>query len=96
MDIVSLLIQLASGIAGGNIAGSAMKSLSLGALGNSVAGLVGGSLGAAILTSALGPSHVAAMANLDPGAIVSQIAGGGVGGGVMMVIVGLLKQIFAR
>lgn len=96
MDVVSLLIQLASGIAGGNVAGSAMKNLSLGTLGNSLAGLVGGSLGSAILTSALGPSHLAAMANLDPGAIVSQIAGGGVGGGVMMVLVGLLKQVFGR
>lgn len=96
MDVVSLLIQFVSGITGGNVAGSVLKNLSLGMLGNSLAGLVGGSLGTAILTSALGPAHVIAMANLDAGAIVSQIAGGGVGGGVLMVIVGLLKQVFSR
>ncbi|MFM9938458.1 MAG: hypothetical protein ACKVP7_03050 [Hyphomicrobiaceae bacterium] len=96
MDIVSLLIQLVSGVAGGNVAGSLLKNLSLGSLGNSVAGLVGGSLGGAILNSSLGPSHVAALSNLDPGAIISQIAGGGVGGGVLMAIVGVLRQVFAK
>jgi hypothetical protein len=33
---------------------------------------------------------------LDIGAIVQQVAGGGVGGAVLMAIVGLLKKQFAR
>lgn len=94
MDL-SLIIQLISGIAGGNIAGSLLKSSSLGTLGNSLAGLVGGGLGGTILSSVLGISKTAAASGLDIGTIVSQIAGGGVGGGVLMIIVGMLKKAFA-
>ena len=42
MDIVSLVVQLVSGAIGGNLAGSLLKNLSLGALGNSLAGAIGG------------------------------------------------------
>lgn len=96
MDFVALLVQVASGALGGNIAGSLLKVLSLGATGNTVAGMVGGLLGSAILNSAIGLGHSTALASLDPGAIVSQIAGGGVGGGVMMVLVGIVRQVFTR
>ena len=40
--IIGLIIQLISGAVGGNIAGSAMKQYSLGTIGNSIAGLIGG------------------------------------------------------
>ena len=96
MDILSLIIQLASGAVGGNFAGSVMKNLSLGALGNTLAGLIGGGLGAQILESALGSAKLATDAGIDPGQIISQIAGGGVGGGVLMMLMGLLKQNFAK
>ena len=96
MDIVTLLIQLISGALGGNIAGSLFKNMSLGSLGNSLAGLVGGGRGGAILNRALGLGKTSVDAGLDPGAIISQIAGGGVGGGILMVVVGLLRQVFAR
>ncbi len=45
MDITSLLIEAVSGAVGGNVAGAAMKENSLGAVGNSIAGIVGGGLG---------------------------------------------------
>ena len=45
MDIVTLLVQLISGALGGNVAGSLLKNLSLGTVGNSLAGIVGGGLG---------------------------------------------------
>jgi uncharacterized membrane protein YeaQ/YmgE (transglycosylase-associated protein family) len=51
--VIGWIISLISGIIGGNIAGSAMKEQSLGTLGNSIAGLVGGGLGGQLL-SALG------------------------------------------
>ncbi len=38
MDIVSLIIQLISGAAGGNAAGALLKKLSLGPVGNSIVG----------------------------------------------------------
>ena len=41
MDILSLIIQLLSGAAGGNIVGSVMKNQSLGTVGNSIAGIIG-------------------------------------------------------
>ena len=54
MNIISLIIQLISGAVGGNIAGAAMKESSLGTLGNSIAGIVGGGLGGTLLQTVLG------------------------------------------
>src|SRR5262245_27862884 len=49
MDITTLLIQLVSGAVGGNAAGAAMKKFSLGTVGNSIVGILGGGLGGQIL-----------------------------------------------
>ena len=95
MDL-ALIIQLISGVVGGNVAGAALKEKSLGMLGNSLAGLVGGGLGGQILQALLGVGAAAGGSGLDLGAIVSQVAGGGVGGAVLMAIVGMLKQNFAK
>ena len=43
--IVDLIIQLIAGGVGGNIAGSALKQYDLGAIGNTIAGVVGGGVG---------------------------------------------------
>jgi len=51
--VIGWIISLLSGIIGGNMAGSAMKEQSLGTLGNSIAGLVGGGLGGQLLSSTL-------------------------------------------
>src|SRR6266581_3332338 len=45
MDITSLRIEAVSGAIGGNVAGAAMKENSLGTVGNSIAGILGGGLG---------------------------------------------------
>lgn len=95
MDLTSLLIQLASGALGGNLAGSVLKSLSLGLLGNSLAGLVGGGLGGQIIGGLLGISTGVPGA-LDIGSIIGQVASGGVGGGIVMAIVGLLRNMLAK
>ena len=50
MDFTSLIIQLVSGALGGNIAGALFKNLSLGTTGNSIAGIIGGPLGAMLLS----------------------------------------------
>jgi uncharacterized membrane protein YeaQ/YmgE (transglycosylase-associated protein family) len=52
MNLVSLIIEAVSGAVGGNLAGAAMKENSLGTLGNSIAGIVGGGLGGVLLQSA--------------------------------------------
>lgn len=95
MDPVTLLVQLASGALGGNVAGGLLKNLSLGTLGNSLAGIVGGGLGGTILQSALNLPALGGGA-LDPMTILSQLASGGVGGGVLMAVVGLLRSMLAR
>lgn len=94
MDL-GLLIQLISGIAGGNVAGSLLKEKSLGLPGNSLAGLVGGGLGGQILTTLLGLG-AADGAGLNVGSAVAQVAGGGIGGALLTTIVGMLKRTFAK
>ena len=95
MDIVTLIVQLVSGALGGNVAGSLLKNLSLGTLGNSLAGIVGGGLGGQILGSLL---HLPAVGGgaLDPMAILGQLLTGGVGGGALMAIVGALRSAMAK
>ena len=64
-------------------------------IGNSIAGVIGGGVGAQIIGGLVGGgtgTDLAGAGGLDIGAIVGQIASGGVGGGVLMVIVGLIKQ----
>ncbi len=94
MDATSLVIQLVSGAVGGNAAGAAMKKLSLGTVGNSIVGILGGGLGGQILGAlGMGGGGDGAM---DAGSIVSSIAGGGVGGAVLLAIIGAIKGAMGR
>lgn len=96
MDLLPLIIQLLSGAAGGNIAGAILKNISLGTLGNSIAGIVGGGLGAKILT-ALGILAAAKSGgSLDIGSILGNVLGGGAGGGALMAIIGVIRSMMAK
>jgi len=93
-SLLPLVIQLLSGAAGGNIIGKLLPKLNLGTLGNSISGILGGGLGGYLLNMLgvdAGPSGA-----LDIGSIVGSVASGGVGGGVVMFIVGLIKKALAR
>lgn len=90
-----LIISLISGAAGGNIVGKLLKNLDLGPLGNSIAGIIGGGLGSQII-AAMGAGGADAAAGMDIGSIISSVASGGVGGGVVMAIVGVLKKMMAK
>jgi len=92
-NLLPLIVQLISGAVGGNVAGSLMKNLSLGTLGNSIIGIVGGGLGGQLL-SMLGIA--ASGGGMDIGSIVGSIAGGGVGGGVLLAIIGVIKKAIAK
>jgi uncharacterized membrane protein YeaQ/YmgE (transglycosylase-associated protein family) len=94
MDL-ALIIQLVSGAVGGNVAGGLLKNVSLGTLGNSLIGILGGGLGGQLLNM-LGVGGAEAAGSVDIASIVSQVAGGGVGGGVLLVIVGLIKNALAK
>jgi uncharacterized membrane protein YeaQ/YmgE (transglycosylase-associated protein family) len=94
MDVTSLLVQLVSGAVGGNVAGAAMKKLSLGTLGNSIVGILGGGIGGQILgMMGMGAGGDGAM---DAGSILSSVAGGGVGGAVLLAIIGAIKSAMAK
>ena len=95
MNIISLIIEIISGAIGGNVAGAAMKESSLGTLGNSIAGIVGGGLGGTILQSITG-NVAAGGGSLDLSTILSNVAGGGVGGAILMAVIGLIKNQMAK
>jgi uncharacterized membrane protein YeaQ/YmgE (transglycosylase-associated protein family) len=94
MDITSLIIEAVSGAVGGNVAGAAMKEKSLGAIGNSIAGIVGGGLGGTLLQSIMGGTAAGA-GSMDLTTIVSDVAGGGVGGAILTAIIGIIKNKMA-
>ena len=91
MDVTSLIVEAISGAVGGNVAGAAMKEKSLGAVGNSIAGILGGGLGGTILQSVLG-SAAAGGGGMDMQSILANVGGGGVGGAILMVVVALIKN----
>ena len=90
-----LILNLVSGAVGGNVVGWAIGSLNQGTMINSIAGILGGGLGGSVL-SILGAPELAGVAGdaagLDIGAIVCQIASGGVGGGILLAIVGFVRS----
>ena len=92
-SLIPLIIQLISGAVGGNVAGAMMKILSLGTLGNSIAGILGGGLGGQLL-GMLG--IITSTGGMDIGSIVGSIASGGVGGGVLMAIIGVIKKALGK
>ncbi len=95
MNIMSLIIEAVSGAVGGNIAGAAMKENSLGTAGNSIAGILGGGLGGALLQSVMGGAATGA-GSLDLSTILSDVAGGGAGGAILMAVIGLVKSSMAK
>ena len=88
-NLLPLIVQLVSGAIGGNLAGSLMKKFSMGTLWNSIIGILGGGLGGQIL-GILGLDLGGG--EMDLAGILGNVAGGGVGGGVIMAIVGLIKN----
>ena len=93
-SLVPVLIQLVCGALGGNAAASMKKDLSLGTIGNSIAGILGGGLGGQLL-GMLGVG-AGGDGSLDLGNLVGSIAGGGIGGGILMGIVGAIKQAMTK
>ena len=92
-NLLPLIVQLVSGAIGGNLAGSLMKKFSMGTLWNSIIGILGGGLGGQLLGMLgldLGGGE------MDLAGILGNVAGGGVGGGVIMAIVGLIKNAMSK
>lgn len=99
--MLPLIISLISGAAGGNIVGSVLKNLNLGTVGNSIAGILGGGIGQQLIAM-LGSGAVADAAaaagggGMDMGSILSNVASGGVGGGVLMAVIGVIRNMMQK
>lgn len=91
-EYLPLIIQLISGAIGGNVAGKLLPKLSLGTLGNSITGILGGGIGGTLL----GMLGLATDGGMDVSGIISSLAGGGIGGGVIMAIIGAIKNAMAK
>ena len=84
MNLTALLVQLLAGALGGYVAGNVAKEMSLGTIGNSVVGALGGGVGGQILFAILGLSGTVQ--------IVSALVVGGVSGGLATLLIGFLKS----
>ena len=83
------IISLITGAVGGNVAGAIFKNLSLGPIGNTISGVLGGGVGTAILTAVTGSAAAGGRS------MVGNIAASGVGSVVVMLIVGFIKSKMA-
>jgi uncharacterized membrane protein YeaQ/YmgE (transglycosylase-associated protein family) len=95
MDIIGLLINLVSGAIGGNLTGAALKDQSLGAIGNTIAGIVGGVAGSYIL-QAVGVLNSLGLADMTMGSLLGNAGSSVVAGGVLTAIVGVIKNMIKK
>jgi hypothetical protein len=90
-DTVSLIIWLVAGLAGGNAAGELLKGdYDLGP-GNTIAGAIGGVVGAQILQIL-----IPALRGFDIGPILGQIIGAAASGAILTVGTGAVKAYQRR
>jgi uncharacterized membrane protein YeaQ/YmgE (transglycosylase-associated protein family) len=87
-QLMSWIISLISGGVGGNIAGALMKDKSLGLIGNTIAGLLGGGIGGQLLGAVLGGDMLSGIAG--------NIGSSGVGGAILLIIVSLIKNAMSK
>lgn len=93
MDIISLVVQIISGMVGGNAAGLSKEGM--GPLLNSILGGFGGVVVGQVLAHLTGDQSLAqagAQGSLDIPAIISSVIGGGAGGAVLTWVVGFIKS----
>ena len=83
-----------SGAVGGNVAGAALKKQSLGTIGNSLVGILGGGAGYAVMNALnIGAGSGGA---LDPAVIATDIGGGGIGGAILLLIIAIIRKALKK
>lgn len=92
-SLLPILIQVAGGAIGGNAAGAAMKDKSLGTIGNSVVGILGGAGGGQLLNM-LG--ILTTTGGTDISSMAGSAAGGGVGGAVLLLIIAIVRKMLNK
>lgn len=95
MDIAGLLTSLISGAIGGNLTGVGFKNLSLGTIGNTIAGLVGGVAGTYIL-QAVGLLNSLGLSEMTIGSLIGDAGSGLVSGAIVTAIAGLIKNAISK
>src|SRR5438876_11928561 len=95
--IINLIIQIIAGAIGGNAAGAGMEKANLGTAGNTIAGALGGLGGGQILSALIPALAGSAGGGVDVASIPGRLAGGGVSGAIVTVIVGMVfKALIER
>ncbi len=104
--ILPLIMQLVGGGLGGGAIGKLVKGANMGGIGNMITGAVGGLGGTAIAGmipgldgligkgAAMAGDASTAVSGLDIGALAGQGATGLVGGGLLTLVVGFVKNKF--
>jgi len=95
VDLASLGICLVGGAAGGNLAGLLMRDKSLGAIRDSLAGVLGGGVLGAVLHGVGVIGGASAAGGLDSPDVIAALVGSAAGGGVLTAILGALKAATA-
>ncbi|MBI4922076.1 MAG: hypothetical protein HY834_10025 [Devosia nanyangense] len=89
MDWVGLIIQLVAGAVGGYGTGRMAKSMSLGTIGDVIAGLIGGWGGAWLVGLIPGLTGLVSGGGVG---YVGQAVAGVIGGGILTAIAGAIKN----
>ena len=93
--MAGLVLQLIAGAVGGSVIGTTIKRYDLGMIGNLLAGIIGGGIGAQIIGALVGGGEASAIVGpdgFDFGTLVAQFAAGAFGGGALVVVTGLAKE----
>jgi uncharacterized membrane protein YeaQ/YmgE (transglycosylase-associated protein family) len=102
MNVMGIVTDLVAGGVGGNIAGAVLKKFDLGPIGNTVAGMIGGAGGGQLLSmlmtggAAAAATSAASSGGMDMSSIIGNVAGGGVGGAILMAIIGVIKTQMSK
>ena len=98
-QFLPLILQAVGGAVGGNVIGGVINKISLGGIGNTIAGLIGGLGGSQLLPHVLpllgmdaGPTIEAG--TMDVAAMLTQLGLGAAGGGVVTMLLGVVRSIF--
>jgi hypothetical protein len=92
MDITQLVIHMVSGVIGGHASASLTREGSLGAVGNTIVGAIGGGIGGHLLSGFVGAGAAAATTGLDFATLLTGFLTGGISGGVTVLVLAFLNS----
>jgi hypothetical protein len=91
-QLIPLIVQLLGGAAGGNVVGALLKNANLSAILRTVLGVVGGVGGGQLAALIPALQEILGAHASSGGQIAGNAGAAAVGGGLLTVIVGLIKQ----